>query len=385
MHGGRTKTLRIVVAGGGTGGHVYPGIAVVQALRELERTEPLFVGARGGVEQRILEAASLEHELLPGYGLRGAPPARRVAAPAVFGAGVIRALALLRAFRPDVVLGTGGYASAAVVAASVLARVPRVLQEQNSVPGLVNRRLSRFADLVLLSYGGSHARLSRGAPWRVVGNPIRRMPRPSREDAARFFGLDPARATVLVMGGSRGARSLNLAGADAAALLLAALDVQFVILAGRGDRAEVERRTSSSPGVRVLDYLDEVHHAYALCDVAVARAGASSVFELALFGVPAIFVPYPYAADAHQESNAAPLVAAGAALSVRDAELSGPRLAATIESLLRSPERRASMSLAMREWARPNAAAEAARAVLEVAGRKRGATPVEPRAVARAA
>jgi UDP-N-acetylglucosamine--N-acetylmuramyl-(pentapeptide) pyrophosphoryl-undecaprenol N-acetylglucosamine transferase len=380
-----TEHLRIVVAGGGTGGHVYPGIAIVEALGEATPTRALFVGARGGVEEGILERAGLAHRSLPGHGLRRASLRRKLSSPFVLTAGLARAAALLRDFRPDVVLGTGGYASATVVAASILCRTPRVLQEQNSVPGLVNRRLARFADLVLLGYAESRAWLPDRVAALVVGNPIRRMPAVTREAAARFFGLDASRPTVLVMGGSRGAHSLNLAGADAAASLTGTHDVQFVILSGPADRPEVERRASSPARVRVLDYLDDVHCAYALADVAVARAGASSVFELALFGVPAIFVPYPYAADAHQEKNAAPLVAAGAAVALRDADLSGPALREAIASLLASPERRAAMSRAMRDWSKPDAAREAARAIVEIAKKKEGPARVAPPRVRRAA
>jgi UDP-N-acetylglucosamine--N-acetylmuramyl-(pentapeptide) pyrophosphoryl-undecaprenol N-acetylglucosamine transferase len=362
--------LRIMVAGGGTGGHVYPGIAIVEALSAMTTVDALFVGAQGGVEQGIFERAALAHSLLPGYGLRRASIARKLAVPFMLAGGVARASKLVRTFRPDVVLGTGGYASATVVIASIIGGVPRVLQEQNSVPGLVNRRLAPRANLVLLGYEESRAWIPANVPVKVVGNPIRRLPRASREDAAAFFGLDASKPVVLVVGGSRGAHSLNLAGGDAAARLVDARDVQFVILAGRADRAEVERRTGGSPRVRVLEYLDEVHFAYSLADIAVARSGASSVFELALFGVPAIFVPYPYAADAHQESNAAPLVRAGAALAVRDADLSGESLAGMLGSLLDQPEKRAAMSRAMRAWSRPDAAAESARAILDAAKKK---------------
>jgi UDP-N-acetylglucosamine--N-acetylmuramyl-(pentapeptide) pyrophosphoryl-undecaprenol N-acetylglucosamine transferase len=362
--------LRIMVAGGGTGGHVYPGIAIVEALSAMTTVDALFVGAQGGVEQGIFERAALAHSLLPGYGLRRASIARKLAVPFMLAGGVARASKLVRTFRPDVVLGTGGYASATVVIASIIGGVPRVLQEQNSVPGLVNRRLAPRANLVLLGYEESRAWIPANVPVKVVGNPIRRLPRASREDAAAFFGLDASKPVVLVVGGSRGAHSLNLAGGDAAARLVDARDVQFVILAGRADRAEVERRTDGSPRVRVLEYLDEVHFAYSLADIAVARSGASSVFELALFGVPAIFVPYPYAADAHQESNAAPLVRAGAALAVRDADLSGESLAGMLGSLLDQPEKRAAMSRAMRAWSRPDAAAESARAILDAAKKK---------------
>ncbi|HEX6790765.1 MAG TPA: undecaprenyldiphospho-muramoylpentapeptide beta-N-acetylglucosaminyltransferase [Candidatus Krumholzibacteria bacterium] len=362
--------LRIIVAGGGTGGHVYPGIAIVEALAGMTPVESLFVGAQGGVEQGIFERAALAHSLLPGYGLRRASIARKLASPLMLASGVVRALRLVRDFRPDVVLGTGGYASATMVIASVLARIPRVLQEQNSVPGLVNRRLASRASLVLLGYQESKQWLPARVSARVVGNPIRRLPRATREEASGFFGLDASLPTVLVVGGSRGAHSLNLAGADAAARLVGMRDVQFIILAGRADRAEVEKRTGSSPRVRVLEYLDEVHFAYSLADVAVARSGASSVFELALFGVPAIFVPYPYAADAHQESNAAPLVKAGAALSVRDADLNGDALAGMLGALIDAPEKRAAMSKAMRAWSKPDAAADSARAILEIAKKK---------------
>lgn len=366
-----SQALRIVVAGGGTGGHVYPGIAVVERLEALLDTHALFVGTRGGVEEKILARAGRTYQSLPGYGLRRASAARKLAAPVVLLAGVARARSILSAFRPDVVLGTGGYASAAVVVASLVQRTPRVLQEQNSVPGLVNRKLARYANLMLLGYDESRAWLPAGVPALVVGNPLRRMPSPSRAQAAAFFRLDPAMPTVLVVGGSRGAHSLNLAGADTAAQLAASRGVQFIVLCGAADRAEVERRTQAvSSRVRVLDYLDEMHFAYAASDVAIARSGASSVFELALFGVPAIFVPYPYAADDHQERNAAPLVKAGAAVLVRDAELSAARLVAELDGAFSSTERRRAMSEAMRAWSKPDAAERAAEAIVALVKKK---------------
>jgi UDP-N-acetylglucosamine--N-acetylmuramyl-(pentapeptide) pyrophosphoryl-undecaprenol N-acetylglucosamine transferase len=366
-----SDTLRIIVAGGGTGGHVYPGIAVVERLEALLDTRALFVGARGGAEEKILARAGRDYQLLPGYGLRRASAARKLAAPFMLVSGVLRAGKILSAFRPDVVLGTGGYASAAVVVASLASRTPRVLQEQNSVPGLVNRKLARYAQLMLLGYDQSRAWLPASVPSLVVGNPLRRMPTPSRAQAAAFFRLDPTRPTVLIVGGSRGAHSLNLAGADTAASLAASRGVQFIILCGATDKAEVERRTQAvSSLVRVLEYLDEMHFAYAASDVAIARSGASSVFELALFGVPSIFVPYPYAADAHQESNAAPLVNAGAAVMVRDAELSAARLVAELDTTFESSERRHAMSEAMRAWSKPDAAERAADAIVGLVKKK---------------
>ncbi len=366
-----SETLRIVVAGGGTGGHVYPGIAIVEQLQARLQTEALFVGVRGGAEEKILERAGRRFELLPGYGLRRATLTRKLGSPFMLAFGVARATRVLREFRPDVVLGTGGFASAAVVLASLTTRIPRVLQEQNSVPGLVNRKLARFADLVLLGYEESKAWLPAGTRTLAVGNPLRHLPAVSRTEAAAFFGLTSSLPTVLVVGGSRGAHTLNIAGADCAARMAASHGVQFVILCGAADRGEVERRTAAvSERVRVREYLDEMQFAYALADVAIARSGSSSVFELALFGVPSVFVPYPYAADDHQAGNAAPLAKAGAATIVRDADATGERLAGELQPLLASSERRAQMAAAMRAWSKPDAADRAADAILSVAKKK---------------
>jgi UDP-N-acetylglucosamine--N-acetylmuramyl-(pentapeptide) pyrophosphoryl-undecaprenol N-acetylglucosamine transferase len=371
--------LKVIIAGGGTGGHVYPGLAMLDALRERGGSvNATFVGAHGGAEEGILAAERLV--LLPGRGLRGASAAARLSAPLWLARAVWRGIGVARALRPDVVIGTGGYASAAMVIAAMALRIPRVLQEQNSVPGLVNRRLARFADLVLLSFAGSERYLPRGARWQVVGNPLRPMPRPSRAEAARRLGLDPALPTVLVVGGSRGAHALNLAAVDAARRMLAAGDVQFVLLTGRDDRETVGDALRAEAGrVKVIAYLEDMHDAYAAADVAAARSGASSLFELAAFGVPTVFVPYPHAADAHQARNAAALVERGAALVVRDAELTGERLAGEVSALLADAGRREGMRRALAQWAPTDAAQRAAAAVVEVAKKKaRGAGVPEP-------
>jgi UDP-N-acetylglucosamine--N-acetylmuramyl-(pentapeptide) pyrophosphoryl-undecaprenol N-acetylglucosamine transferase len=362
-----SEPLRILVAGGGTGGHVYPGIAIVQRLQERVDTDVLFLGVRGGAEAGILERAGFRYQLLPGHGLRRASLVRKLTFPVVLGASVMRARAIIREFGPDVVMGTGGYASAAAVIAAMLSGTPRILQEQNSVPGLVNRKLARFAQLMLLGYEGSRAFLPRGTSVRVVGNPVRSLPGTTREAAAAHFALRPDLPTVLIVGGSRGAHSLNMAGADA----VAAVDAQFVMLVGSNDRAEVEKRVGDAAGrVRVLEYLDEMQFAYAIADVAVARSGASSVFELAAFGIPAVFVPYPYAADGHQRGNARPVVDGGGARLIGDADLNGARLATELNGILADSAGRATMAAAMRAWATPRAAADAADAILELCKKK---------------
>jgi UDP-N-acetylglucosamine--N-acetylmuramyl-(pentapeptide) pyrophosphoryl-undecaprenol N-acetylglucosamine transferase len=340
--------------------------------------DALYIGARGGMEEQLLAASGVPLLALPGFGLRGSGVGARLRAPFVFAAAVFRALGALRDFRPHVVVGTGGYASAAAVVAAVLLRIPRVLQEQNSVPGLVNRRLARVATLVLLSYETSRAWMGSAGRVAVVGNPLRAMSPRDRDEAARRFELDPRRTTLFVIGGSRGARSLNEAAVEAAPALLEDRDVQLLLSTGTRDYDDIHKRLPDEPGrVSVCAYIDDIEAAYSLADVAVARAGASSVFELAAFGVASIFVPYPHAADDHQRRNVEELSRRGAAVVVDDPDLSGERLAREATALLSDRGRREAMSRAMREWAPTDAARRAAKEILTVAKKKAHGATVE--------
>lgn len=359
--------IRVIFAGGGTGGHVYPALAIREGL--IDRlgsgcVESLFVGVRGGLESTLLSGQGVDLRMLPGRGVRGASLSNKLMVPFDLARGVTTGIRIIRNFQPDVVIGTGGYASVSMVVAAILTGTPRILQEQNSVPGLANRRLARFADLILLSYEESQSAIPAGLNASVIGNPLRRMPASDRETGARFFGLDPRRPTVLVIGGSRGARSLNVAAVDAARMLINESKVQFILLTGSRDyEAAVESIETSgiaADRVAVKAYTDDMHHAYAAVDVAVARAGASSVFELAAYGVPTIFVPYPYAADDHQRLNAEPLRSCGGAVVVADDELDGERLAGELRSLLGDESRRVRMSQAMDSWKKVGAASAAA-------------------------
>jgi UDP-N-acetylglucosamine--N-acetylmuramyl-(pentapeptide) pyrophosphoryl-undecaprenol N-acetylglucosamine transferase len=361
--------MRVMIAGGGTGGHAYPGIAIYRALTRRVDVEVLFVGAKTGVESAIFTDLGLPHVLLPGSGVRGASATSKLASPFVLMAATARAIKEIFAFKPDVVIGTGGYASVAAVLAAVACGRKRVLQEQNSVPGMTNRWLSRFAHLVLLGYERSRSYFGAGIPCAVVGNPLRMSVDPDRKAALDFFGLDAELPTVLIFGGSRGAHSINEAARAAAGRILATRKVQFVFLAGRRDFDSV----SSALGeygdlIRVYPFLEEIHHAYSVADVAVSRAGASSVFELAAFGVPTVFVPYPYAADDHQQANVADLQRAGAAEVLEDAALDGQTLETIIVSMLDDNGRRNVMADRMREWVKVDADEQAANRILELIG-----------------
>ncbi len=359
-----------MIAGGGTGGHVYPGIAIYHSLRAAHGdVEVLFVGAKGGVEGGIFARLGLPCVLLPGKGVRGKSAVSKIAAPFILKWSVIQAIRAIISFKPDVVVGTGGYASVSAVAAAAICRKTRILQEQNSVPGLANRLMSRIANLVLLSYEESRAHLNERVPSVVVGNPLRFDPDRhtcSRSEALEFFGLKPER-TVLIFGGSRGARSLNEAGAEAAKILARGEKAQFVFVSGERDFEWVQQELGSfASRIKVIPFLEEMNKAYAAADVAVARAGASSVFELAAFGIPTVFVPFPYAADDHQRKNIAALEKIAAVKAIEDADLSGEVLAALIEWLLDNEGERAAMSDRMRSWAKTNAASLAAEAIMDL-------------------
>jgi UDP-N-acetylglucosamine--N-acetylmuramyl-(pentapeptide) pyrophosphoryl-undecaprenol N-acetylglucosamine transferase len=369
--------MRVMIAGGGTGGHVYPGIAMYEALRRrVGDVEVLFVGARAGVEGRIFDDLGLPNVLLPGRGVRGKGLTAKLISPLILLTGLIHGMREVLAFKPDVVIGTGGYASVAIVVASVLCNKKRVLQEQNSVPGLANRVLSRFANLVLLSYEESRAFIKRGVPTVVVGNPIRVKEKPDRDAALQFFGFERGVPTVLICGGSRGAHSINEAALVAIKLLLERRDIQFVFLTGDLDYDAINSGLAAVRGhdgradfgrrVRIFPFLQEMHHAYSVADMAVSRSGASAVFELAAFGVPTVFVPYPYAADDHQKKNVAVLADTGAAVVVDDHSFNGEQLETIIETLLDDEERRGTMRKKTRAWAKADADSLAAEKILEL-------------------
>ncbi|MBI4720406.1 MAG: undecaprenyldiphospho-muramoylpentapeptide beta-N-acetylglucosaminyltransferase [Chitinivibrionia bacterium] len=356
--------MRVMIAGGGTGGHVFPGIAIFEALRRLHGDlAVLFVGARGGVEKKIFSDAGLPHVLLPGRGLRGASAAGRLKTMVLFAAALARAIKEIRAFKPDVVIGTGGYASAAAVIAAVACRRVRVVQEQNSVPGMVNRWLARAAHLVLLSYEESRPFIPSRVTCAVVGNPLRISPGGAggRDAGLRFLGLRKDLPTVLIIGGSGGARSLNMHGMEAAKRILARRMTQFVIIAGDRDyRGVLAQSDEYKNDIRILPFVEEMEKIYSVADVAVSRAGASSVFELALFGTPTIFVPYPFAADDHQRKNVEALEASGAVEVIKDADLSAELLEERIVALLDDEARRREMSRKLEHWARGDAARQSA-------------------------
>lgn len=352
--------MRLVVTGGGTGGHLYPGVAVAEVVQRRDSGAAiLFIGGTR-LEARILPQAGWAFETVSARALPRGVGVNQVSAMAVNLAGTLQATGRLRRWRPDVVLATGGYVAGPVGLAAVLLGIPLVLQEQNAVPGLTNFWLGRWARAI------SVPAPMKGFPAdRVVvtGVPIRPSALQGERRAGReAFGLDPEWFTVLVLGGSLGALSINRAISEAATLLMYER-IQILHQTGGEHlewvRREVGHREHVGPPVIrqiTVPFIERIGDAYAAADLVICRAGASTLAEVTAWGLPAILVPYPHAAGAHQDANARLLTEGDAALLIPDAELTGLRLADHLAGLHRDSTRLRAMAAASRRLGRLDAA-----------------------------
>ena len=366
--------MKITIAGGGTAGHVFNGLALAERLRDDHNAEVGFIGSPDGQESKLIPAAGYLFHPVRARKMTRELSWRTLSAPLV-------ALRSVRDCRPlvatsDAVVGMGGYVSAPTVLAARKARVPIVLHEQNAIPGLANRLLARAATAAGLTFADAASRLPRGLRTVVTGNPIRDLIRAVPEnrsalaaEAIQEFDLDPGRRTIIVFGGSQGALRLDETVARMLPALRDRADLQLLVSAGPAHVRVLEEAVEDGAPLRVRAYgfIDRMDLAFAAAELAVARAGANSISELTVCGVPTILVPYPHAAANHQEANARELVRAGAAEMVLDASLDPGLLAARIDSALGDERRLGAMRTAARRWAKPDADRLLADLVAEVA------------------
>jgi UDP-N-acetylglucosamine--N-acetylmuramyl-(pentapeptide) pyrophosphoryl-undecaprenol N-acetylglucosamine transferase len=354
---------RVVLAGGGTGGHLFPGLAVAEALEEAyPGVVVTFVGTARGLETRAVPRTGRALELVDVQPLKGRGPLGALAGLARVPRALFAARRLLARLDPEVVVGLGGYAAGPVVLAASLGGRPTALLEQNALPGLTNRLLARRVTRAYLTFPESADRFPKGVA-RVVGNPVRRA---FTEDAGG--PADPPE--VLVLGGSQGARTLNRVVPEALALLAAkGIRPKALCQTGAADEASVRARALElGLAVEVAAFVDDVAAAYRRAAVVVCRAGATTLAEICAVGRPSILVPYPFAADDHQTKNALALEAAGASVQLADRDLTPDRLADALADLLADPARRARMSEAAKARGRPDAAREIARDLPSLVG-----------------
>lgn len=376
--------MKVLIAGGGTGGHIYPGITIGKALLE-KGAEVLFAGTRRGLEKEIVPLEGFPIEFISADSFPRRLSWRLVRSAFTAAKGVGEAVALVRKFAPDACVGTGGYAAGPVVLAAALLGVPTVIQEQNAHPGVTNRILAYVADKVALGYEAAAAGFRQRDKLVVTGNPIRpEICEITRAEGAKRLGLDPGRKRVLITGASQGARSINRAVCEAFPKLQR-LDAEFLVAAGRGgfdallDALPVPRAEGrpvlgegrAYGNVLIVPYLYDMPAALAASDLVVGRAGAISIAEVTARGLPAVLIPYPFAAENHQEKNARVLERAGAARVILDRDLNGEALYRTVSELLGDEAALRSMAQASRSLGKPGAVWEIV-ALIEAAVAARG-------------
>lgn len=371
--------MRVIISGGGTGGHIYPAITIARAIQAVRPADILFVGTKEGLEADIVPKEGFNFATVDAGGIERRLTLGNVRSLLRTFAGLFQSLAIIRRFRPDIVIGTGGYVCGPVLITASLLGIPALIQEQNVIPGVTNRILARF--VVKIAAGYSEAAKFFGANSDKVvatGNPVRReVLTADREASMAALGLLPGRLTILASGGSRGARTVNTAMIEVHRRFAGRDDIQILHITGTGEYNNVVGLIAQSGidiakagNISIAPYLYNMPQALAVADLAVFRAGAVGLAELTVRGVPAILVPYPHAAENHQEYNARVLEKHGAALVIRDAELSGERLAAAIEQLLADRAALAAMAKASAGLGRPDASATIAGLAVALADRE---------------
>jgi UDP-N-acetylglucosamine--N-acetylmuramyl-(pentapeptide) pyrophosphoryl-undecaprenol N-acetylglucosamine transferase len=346
---------RLLIAGGGTGGHLFPGVAIAEELRAREPDADItFVGTKRGIEARVLPELGWKLELIEVSGLKTVGLAGAIRGVFRLPRAMWQARRLIKQLAPDAVIGVGGYASGPVVLAARLSGIPTAICEQNSIPGFTNKLLGRIVRRVFVAFDGSR-KFFAAKKVDLVGNPVR------RELAAKLASTTATHddnVHVLVSGGSLGAVAVNALAADALAKLAKQRPLAIVHQTGEKD-LEATRKRYADAGVEAdcRAFIKDMAAAYTAADLMIGRAGATTVAELAIAGKPAVFIPYPFAADDHQTLNAREMAEQGAALMFKQSELTADKLADALRPLLDDPAKRAAMGEQMKSLAKPGAAA----------------------------
>ncbi len=350
--------MKMLIAGGGTGGHLFPGIAVAEeVVTRAKGNEVVFVGTARGLEARVVPAAGFKLETIRAQGLKSVGAVKLLKALFALPLSFIESWQILRRHRPDVVVGVGGYSSGPVVLAAWMQGIPTAVQEQNALPGMTNKILGRFVNVAFVAFDEARSFFP-SEKVQLIGNPIRR----ALMDNYLRSTMAHDRFALLVFGGSLGARSINQRMQEALEHLGDLKDqLHFVHQTGKKDTDSV-RKAYADKGfsAEVLEFIDDMSKAYARAELVICRAGATTLAELTVCKKASILIPFPYATDDHQTRNAQALVGAGAAVMLKESELTGERLANEIRALVGDPERRRKMEKKAGLLGRPEAAKELA-------------------------
>ena len=350
--------LKVIISGGGTGGHIYPAISIANALKQrVTDVSILFVGAEGRMEMEKVPAAGYPIVALPVEGLQRKLTLKNLLLPYKIWKSIRRASAIIKKFEPDVVVGVGGYVSGPVLWAAQRKKIPTLLQEQNSYAGVTNKILAKRATKICVAYEGME-KFFKKEKISLLGNPVRqdlqRNEESLRVEAAAFFGLDAKKKTVLIVGGSLGARTLNQTMKNALPDVVNS-DVQFIWQTGKLYFEQAKTAAQLATNVKVYDFIYRMEYAFALADVVISRAGAGTISELCVVAKPCIFVPSPNVSEDHQTKNAQALVVKNAALMITDANASTQLIPTALE-LLKNETHCKELQNNIAALAKPNAA-----------------------------
>ena len=326
-------TNRIIIAGGGTGGHIFPAIAIANAIKKMQpQTEILFVGARGKMEMDKVPQAGYKIEGLDIAGFNRSSLIKNIGLPLKLAKSFFRVRQIFKAFKPTAVIGVGGYSTFPVLRFAQSRGIPSFIHESNSFAGKANKMLAQKATKIFVASEGME-KFFPANKIMITGNPVRASIAAStvtRETGVKYFGLDPAKKTVLSVGGSLGAKSINEA-LDAHLDEFIKNDLQLIWQTGKPYAGKAKQSTVGKQGIWANDFITEMEFAYAAADLVISRSGAMAISELCVMGTPVIFVPYPFAAEDHQAANAQNLVNKNAALMIKDNEAFDRLVAAIIE------------------------------------------------------
>lgn len=356
--------MRVIVSGGGTGGHIYPALAIAERiLEEIPGSEVLYIGCDNGLENNIVPQTAIPFKTISAKGLPRKLTPALAASLATNSKGVMQARRYIREFKPDLVIGTGGFVCGPTVLMACMNRVPAMIHEQNAYPGMTNRLLASRVSKVMINYPEAAKFFVKARETVLTGLPVRDdIGKLSKEEGCAAFDLDPAKKTVLVTGGSRGARTINRVCALALSGILDRDDVQVIFITGKAGYVETSLLLKDSDTtvlrndrLRFLEYSHDMPHALAAADVVVGRAGATFLAEIAMCGLPGILVPYPYASDNHQQFNAQAVVDAGAGEMILDDEMTVPKLMGALGSFLNDSDYYQEKKENMQRLARPQA------------------------------
>lgn len=372
--------MRLLITGGGTGGHIYPALAIAQGLLDRHKgSNVLYVGTKQGLEADIVPKAGLEFRTVTVQGM----PRKLSPTMLTFGLKLFKGLAearsTIREYKPDLVVGTGGYVCGPVVMLAALSGVPTLIHEQNALPGVANKLLARVVRLVAVTFQEAEKYFPRGTKFRHTGLPVRaEILKVDRLEAFARLGLNPEKPLIVVTGGSRGARSLNKAMVQAYGRLASRENIQILHLTGQQLYQEtLDALTSgginwmNTGNISIKPYLYNMEDALAAADLMICRAGATTLAEITAKGIPSILIPYPLAAENHQEHNARALEQQGAALVIKDSDLDGDKMAALIGELFADKSRLETMAAASLSIGRPQALADILDCMDEICGKAR--------------